>query len=698
MPKKAKSYHDFLHAFVNALILSLLFISIPVFISVTWETNDDTAIALLLSYSDNDFSPFQWNLLSQIIHFLNITLPVIDWWAVSSIFAIWLGAFAACFVIFRRYPYGHSLFVSVGCLIVLYFSAVYRVNFTRTAIAVAMPGCMLIADSIFSSKKSWKDFAQYVLGCFLLLYGASIRESSALITLGFLAVIGFVRLIADYPVFTKEWLRSHLRQIAMLCLTAVIFFSASKINSICLTPEEKEYLDYNKLRAALQDYSSMYPSYDSAEEVYQEIGLDKTTHQLLFGWASEDTALMTVEKMEKVAELKEETSSFDLIVSGIQNNRFAIILTLAFFCLLSVHRRQNWIRNLVVIDVLIIVLIYLAYFRGRLPSRVLMPSLWAAMCTSIFLSGSDDRLSRSGLCDFWCGYDAFIGNNLNWLKRLWVIAVCMAFIMLSVVSFWHINTLIKADTDPAVLQEQEENRRRNREFYDYIQENPENLYIFDIYHEPMTMRYAFSFWEHRPVDYGNNRFGLGGWGARHPYRINLLREYGIINPYVALYNHPDVCTTYSQRVINHLRANYNSQLVVSGVGDIQGNPIVKYSVPINENNLMDTSEDSVFITEFKYIPDYSGHNCWYLEAEISTSSLVNRHFYCNITVDGIRLTYALAHENEKIYAYLYDIDETLDLREAELSILELNENGNYVELATQLTRLNLLPSPSRVRK
>ena len=672
------------NAIWKALLISILFIVASIAVGLTWETNDDPAIAFLLSRQDNDYSPFQWRFLSIILHNLYIYLPVIDWWAVCNVFAIWCCAFACTYVICRRYLHGNAVLCICITLAFLWYVALYRLNFTRTAIAVSIGGCILAADSTFEKNFGVRCCVEYIIGCILLLFGASIRNQCALIALGFLAVIGATRLLSDHFSFNLKWFRLHGRQIVMLCMTALIYFIALGIHSQILSPEQVQYERYNHLRSAIQDYSSRFPAFEEAAEQYNAAGLDYNAHDMFWNWFSEDTAIFTTEVLENVGELATQRPSLSGLQSVYDQNRFITAIAAIFLILISHRKRENWLRNIIVVGAAVLCYLYLI-LSGRLPSRVYLSVMLAAIYAAVFLSGEDTLEVKHIVSPKTKGkYEPTVPVVHRVAPPL-----IIAYVVILCLFLGNVAKLISADISADNLASKEKQIQHNREILDKIDADKEHIYMFDIYASPASVNSAFSFWEIRPEHYCENRFDLGGWDPRHPYSVNLLDEYGITNPVKALFERTDVYSMYSARLLHYLRIHYTLGIAVSQTGELDGIPLVQYASVIDDALLTADSDTTVCIEEFQYNSDIA-EGAWYFSAEVSmneeTPATEDRLFYCNITIGDIRYTYRLGFEDNVIYGNLYGMGPDFDITNADFKVFEKMPDGQYLayNLATSV--------------
>ena len=653
----------------KSLLVSFLFIWLSVSIGMYWETNDDPSIAYLLSLRNNDFSPFQWQILSGILHFLFVHFPVINWWTVNTVFALWLSALTISYVIYKRYPARYADALVGIVLVALWVTAGHCLNFTRTAAAVAVGGCLLIADSILTEKDSP---VQYGIGCVLLLYGAAIRSYAALITLGFLAVTGGVWLLFDGFSFRKSWFRMHLRPILGLCLAAILFFGGWAVDSLTLSPQEKAYNDFNAVRSEVQDYPNAFPSYESAKDVYDSVGIDAQVREsLLFKWFSEDTDVITTEALEHLSALKTEDPSFSEWYIRVYEHESLLLIGI-LICILLLFRDKWNILRIGIPAVFAVVCSLLLSWNGRIPARVFASVFFAMIGTVVFLAGEPCAIVKRENKNF----------DWRWLQKIKPMCsklLVIAFFIGFFASLWMTKDYvdIASDNGQKPWTSNAGAAEHRSKSLDLIHNSKEYLYIFDLTANPYSVSDAYGMWERMGVGYCDNLFLLGGWDARHPDNMDRLAQWGITNPVKALIENPRVRSVYSADLLRYLRNVYEPRTTVSEVGMYGSTFFVQYCAPVADSKIDVSSSQTAKITEIRQCSGDQS-DIWYFAAQVENNGETVRDFYCNITLNGARYTYRLAYNAGMACAYFYEIGEEFDLAQADVCIFERMPDGSYM--------------------
>ena len=655
----------FLAVFQTAAFVAV-FAALSIFLGFNWETNDDPAFARLLSVQGNDYAVFIWRILSIVISRFYLHFPQIQWWAVFTIGGIFAASFAIIYVIHMRYPKLPAALISIALLTFTWYVGLYKMNFTRTAAIIAVAGCLLIADSAFSSKEKRIPIGEFLIGLFFLLLGASFRRASAMLALAFLAMIGLVRFLRDNLSLRMCWIKDHLRQIILLGVAAVVFFGASFVHGMILTPEQKAFERYNAARSNLQDYINCYPPYSEAEELYTSLSLTKEAVNLLFDWGSEDTELFGVETMEAIGELKTADTPVNL-GSIIIANKVPILLVVAYAVLLSLQRKKNILADRLLLDTAVLMLLYLS-FGGRLPERVYMSIVFMMACAWVFVAGEDlpvyqKMQTQEQLLQTSVGTSKWEYNRKSLLAGLLV-----ALDLLAITSIYPSMRNQYQTGTPQKIE-------YSRMILDQIHEDSEHAYLFDVFAQPPSQSEAFGFWEAIPADYCLNRFSLGGWNARLPYRVALLESYGIENPMRSLYENPKVYTLYSARVLAHLRQYYDSSICVSQVKSIGNYNFVQYSAFVDHSSAP-VMDDQVSLAAL-YYSDSGNHPGWYFRVKLQeeASALEERELFCNVLVGESWRSYRLALDGTVASGYFWELGSDFDFAAAQAVIVEKLPDG-----------------------
>jgi len=654
---------------IQAFIISGLFIFLCAMVGTSWETNDDPGFVDLMTMSESHFTLFQWKILTWVLRFLYVNYPIREWWAVNSFFAVWLYVFASTYVVLRRHRGWRGYVINAMMLIISWHSTIYFFNFTRTAVAAAMGGCLLVADCLLKDEQN--NPIEYFLGWVLLLYGGAIRFESALLALGWLAVIGGVWFLTQNFRLNLSWIKFHKNQIIGLFLTACILFLGYAANKMSMTPEERVYDEYNTLRSNVEDYDRQYPKYHDARETYSKAGFDEHSLTMFMNWFSEDTELITRKSMEDIGILRKNRMDWVSIGDNVKNSAPLLLLCGLLLFPMVISRKWNWLRFLPILLFVCFCAIVFAY-SGRLIPRVFEVILLCAIWASVFLAGDDDGMisvRATGSRELTAG-----SSRIHAAVLVGVYCISGLICILQVNDQWLFG--IRNYAKPWMNYNHAEKRSNT---LDIIHEDAEHLYFYDLSNEVLPRERAFSLWEPRPIGYCENYIPLGGWEARHPRKVEILEEKGITNPVRALFEREDSYGTYSPRLLKYLHRKYDSTIHVTEVFQIDDTPIVYYTAYKDETQLAPVEEKTAKLLDLSYVTDRKEKDIWYLAAEVEPTTENDPVLYCNITVDGVRSTYRLKYMDGRAAGYFYGISESFDPASADVVLYEHASDDAYVQ-------------------
>lgn len=182
-------------------------------------------------------------------------------------------------------------------------------EFTQNAFlycAAGMFGLVLcLADKEFSFRK---NKGRLIIAAAFLWCGYGVRNDCFFATAPFLLVMLGILVIEKKTTFCNA-----LGAVTVVVAGLLVMLAANSI--AYAAPDWKMYLEYNQNRARIMDYG--IPDYEVYEEVYRDIGLNRTDYEMLQQWMYDDLNVFTPEAMEKLAAINKVN-----ITDGI--NKYAI--------------------------------------------------------------------------------------------------------------------------------------------------------------------------------------------------------------------------------------------------------------------------------------------------------------------------------------------------------------------------------------
>ena len=650
-------------ALIVAAIATVLYTLVFILDGVYFETNDDSAIVRILTQANNSYAPFLGRILSWFLHKLYVWIPSVNHWTLLNYLFVFLGLGALVYAVFVRYHLWKAALINTLFMVATWHVCLNLMNFTRTAMIVAVGGMALIANAVFFQKKIHKT--ELGVGVFLFLLSAQIRFQCTLIALAFLGLITAVNLLKDHFRFEKAWFLSHMRTIITMLLVAVIVLSSSLVNTLLLTKEERAYERYNAARAQIEDYPDNY-EYNNWDAYVEETGMTGEDLRTFLSWISEDTEVFEVETLEKVAAFKQGSKNLSAIKRLAKNNTWLLVVFAVFFVGKVVRKpKELWAPLTAALLLGFAFLVYLAY-SGRLPDRVFMS---IALCTFAAMVMMD----REPACE---GEGAERSKAYE-IRRL--IAFILVFASAATAfGYLAVDVIKSGKLAPKPREENSyyDNLREN--VYRLIDETPENIYIMPIRSPFGTVCFSFGPWDAVEKDFCNNLFFLGGWDARMPHKIALLKERGIENPMRALFALDNVYSTYDGEVLAHLKRHYNENMTASGVSGedrLHGCVLIQYSEPIASKGLQD-SVVQASIKKLLFQP-VDSVDAWYVSGELSRRPEQMEALYFNVVVDEKEYSYRMGLDGAEFRTYLYHVPKEIAWEETDACFVARLEDGSY---------------------
>jgi len=637
------------------IICTAFFAVILGVIGTGWEANDDPAFAWLLSRPENSWSPFQGVLLGKAIHVLYGFIPRIEWWLATTVSAIYVSSIAIIYTIRRSFSRQKASFLSLIVIVLIWFMSVRTMNFTRTAAILSTAGVLLIANGIFV-KKLKKGIGEYCIGIVLLLWGREVRNDCAFLATLFLAIIGLVyiiRLRVKERIFEKR----NICRYAQFILIPVLVIGMSVFNSFFLTTEQKEYMEYNKVRSEIQDYSKRF----EWDERYEEIGISKREFQLFLSWFQEDTEEYELEKLEAVLQFANNSISIDdvwvLLKKAILPDwEFSAIVICLLVCLMVWNHLRNVFELVLPLFVLIGLSLYLI-LSGRFPERVYESVMFMMICVSMYVS----RGKRNDISS-----PVMVRTKVEGIIKRGCY-VLPSFVMIIAVAVFFGAMSEEILTNETYFSSIEEKKIKREGTLDIIDRDSESIYLIPVGYAPASLNDDFGIWEARPEDYCDNYFYLGGWDAAHPYFRKLQKELGITNPVKALFEKDNVYSVYCGYLVEYIQEHYGEDISVSCVKEYNNNSIVKYTQYVDATTfaLNEEMNISLGILESRM---KNNINSIYVEGVLQGDLSDIDYLYCNIRNDTMAKTFQLnIKEDGSFNAYLYENPKDVDLNGSEIS-------------------------------
>lgn len=637
-------YNNKIKKYLIVFLSTVLSLIVMIFCGVSYETNDDWAMAWQLSGREDGLASFLSPILSTIISFF-YRYKEISWWLLFSLFCIACCLFTIYFLFSEIYHSKNRYVILSFCAICVWISSIVTMNFTRTAMLLGICGCLWIYSFWKYNRK-----IELFFGVVLIIVGAMVRYQAVIVIIPILIIHGLFEYIAD-----KIKIKKISIAIGIVCILIVTLGIADGVfwkNH----PQWQQYLKYNSIRSQIQDYSDKFPEWDNSKKEYEKIGLEKGDEKMLLEeWFSEDINVYSSSNMKKILKIKDTkiniVDSVKEVVGLILNNSIGL---LNFIVCVMIFLKCIRLRKIEILVIYTYILSTFTFFslRGRILERVSEPLMFAAFLSGIWLLGVHKNERKKD--------NIFISiKNIDTQKKYRIsLSVFCSVIIGAFILGKEISVISTTFQIPHFYNGINNNARQEM---DYMNGNPDKIYIL-----PATAHnwnQSFGIWERIHKDYCNNVFFLGGWEARAPYNVERLKNYNIENPAYSLVEKSNVYSAYDENVWDFLRRHYGKEITCSRVDSFHGeydNSVVAYTNTVKKGDLLEKENINKIISveqfENQVLDDMQGK---LISGTISCKDI--KDLYLNVEVKSKTYTYRLnLNEDGTFNAFLYDYDRIFE--------------------------------------
>lgn len=431
----------------------------------------------------------------------------------------WLGLFlAGCYVsclalvLNRVLSFAKNIkqYIFGICIVVLAFTSIclpqyIMIHYTVAAAVIGSTGLFLVGTAEEKDEKGIKGFGDYIplIICFL------IRRQVFFILLPFIFGILFYRIISD-----KIW-KIRLKKIGVFGAIVLLF---GIVHGIMYSQGGwKEYSEFNKVRTDLYDYTGVWEG-EAATSYYDSIGITNDQMSLYLSYDLMLDEQLSVDCLEKMAEFNpgeygikspmaptmgEVLWSYrtGLLSRGQEFPYNYLIIFMYLGLIVLAFTYKNW-KGLAITVCFGIgrsaIWIYLM-LQGRFPERVSLSLFFIEIITLI--------------CVAW---NILRGKEKKGKQVIGKAVVILFTLLLPVVAFINMK---------ATLEKQDNLIKQNKEdcaIYNYFDENPEKLYLMDVYATVNRTQYAILDNSGKKENY----LILGGWITGSPLVEDKLALWG----------------------------------------------------------------------------------------------------------------------------------------------------------------------------
>ncbi len=529
---------------VGFLLVCLLFFH-PHF-----ETNDDFGIASIVSglHGRPDSHLVYFNaILGLFLKQLYIWTSSVNWYTLFQ-YAVMLGSAEIITLILISWKDRIGFLVNAAFIFFFLYDAYINVQFTKTSGMAVAAGYLLIWY-VYAKKKS---LIWYLPGVLMTLLGSLIRFN-----VFWIGSAVFVAFLCIEVFFDRKRIKEEGKRKSLLFLFAalVVSFGVTAGARIFDSAYYKQdagwayYREYNNARATVTD--SALPAYSDKKSEYENIGVSENDRYLYSHWTFDDPELFTMEKMEKLAALKDPVKVSDVfriiwkeVLTTHLSYPFVIPFLVACAYLVFLKRRNLLYVVLTVLEILAFTTVFI-FMRRYLQYRVDF-----VIYLFSFLSLSFVALHKE------TEYEDSRKPSL--------------IVLLSLVVMFGNCGSYSQDLMNKKANLSKETAEKTIAAYDSIFQDQSHLYLLETFCDRSS--YVYDMFGVYPEGYYANVYHLGGWETQSPVTKAKLTRFGIENPFRDSVNNENVyfisSKFYMDKIITYIQDHYEPEAAYSQVGQV----------------------------------------------------------------------------------------------------------------------------------
>ncbi len=538
-----------------AIFLNIIFFAFQLAIFYpAFETNDDMGVMSFVNGVKGTYDEHLvyvnslWGRLLKSLYTWNVT---IQWYTVIQYGLLFISFTAITWVMLRWLKHGSALWLVAVVLVVFTYQGYVRIQYTKSAGIYAAAGLLLLFYAIFQEKLAK---AAWAAGMLLALIGSFYRFDQFLCEFALFTALGLYALLS-----AKRRGASHtlVKCVVTAGILAACAGAGKGADMLDYTQEDwRAYREYDAARSDLLDYG--VPDYDTYKETYDRLEIDKAGWQMLRWWTHTDTEKITADTYRQLAALREKKTIsrqfFEDLAKTVGpgllkiHGFWAAVLMALLWILRGRKGLSEWLTVLYLLAVTAFLYVFL-FYRGRVLYTRVDTGIWlAAVLIFMWLQKPGRRILPACLC-------------------LVILLAAAGGMQYAGHEHWRIVCQQKAE------QEHLDRQQVLKE----IHEDQEHLYLTKI----GTVSYASSYgvWEAVPFGSGDNQYPLGGWTANSPVYMEVLRRYGVGNPFRDMIDNEKVYLIDNavDLTVSYLQAWYDQKAqarLVREIGDLKVYQIV----------------------------------------------------------------------------------------------------------------------------
>lgn len=486
----------------SMILLVLLLIFRP-----KYETNDDVGILCMASGvkpgADAHLVYINY-ILGKILVWSYQLTGALPWYALIQYGAL-LGAFTAVtYVCLNKIEDKSVVCLLMPVLLAFSFEAYIKLQYTKTAGIVSAAGLFLFCYAIISEEKYKQRMTAGILLCtagFLYRNVQFCAEAALMSAAGIPVLIHCFRQIKAK---NGKILRQGMAGCLILAAVLTGLFAADKL--AYRSEVWQEYLAYNTARTELYDYG--FPDYESNQELYAKLQIDENAFKLYKQWNHGDTEKMSTEVMQTIASAKPQRAINKKLISGYVHlfpvkfftiAVFYIAIMVGIYTVFMGNISREMVLSLVFEAAMVMLLYFYLYYQGRYLYNRVDVGIWFAVCL-VILWNYQTRYRKHA-----------VSGGI--VLAVLALAVCASQ------GKWISRMRCNATEDYTKM----------RKLIEEIHSDQEHLYLTKM--GTVSFAKAYGVFDVIPKGMADNLYPLGGWNANTPVYREVLKKYGVSNPF-----------------------------------------------------------------------------------------------------------------------------------------------------------------------
>lgn len=383
--------------FKIAIINIMIFAICNMIYSLKYEQVDDMIIYGLYSGLDgtyNIYGVYIHPFICAILSILYRIIPVINWHTIFllSMQFICFSVIGTILVNRNNSPKSYIMYTIFAS--VCYTALLLLIQYTSVSALLIATAFFIIFDMIEQNRKSKK---RLIFASILFAMGIMTRMQSVLIIAPFFAIYliyKFGKYIINKTEENKKNIQELLKEYVVLVIIAIIVYGSNML--IYNTNETyKNYIEYNNLRAELQDLS--YTNYEENKKIFDEIGWSKNDHYLFYTFNYGDENVYSKENLQKIIDYKKENGEkynlnkeindvWDSLLEQLKgSNKYISILFFATFILaIYTNDKSKFFITFIMLTTIAVNVLFVVLNRAML--RVVIPEYILGTAIMLYLT------------------------------------------------------------------------------------------------------------------------------------------------------------------------------------------------------------------------------------------------------------------------------------------------------------------------